>query len=182
MQTSSSEINDSVSVSIEQWAEVAPGLDVSPMQVFGRIHQIFIKYQAELARVFSAHGINAASFGALAVLYRAGEPYRMTVTRISKETLVSSGGITLRLDRLEEAELIVRDRDREDRRLVYAQLTEKGLQVVRAAAVDHFTNEARLLAGMSDGDREQLARLLAILLRQMDQAGPAPVDSSSASR
>lgn len=179
MQGSADDEGDSVARSVTQWQEVAPELDTSAMEVFGRIHLIFLRYQAQLARVFGRHGINPAAFGALAALYRAGEPYRLMVTKLGQETLISSGGISLRLDRLEDAGLIVRERDREDRRVVFAELTARGLEVVKSAAVDHFSNESRMLAGLSERERATLAALLSKLAASLEDY---PADDEPAER
>lgn len=165
---------DPVSRSIGQWAEVAPTLDVSATDVFARVHRVHLTHQAQLSRVFTRHGINAASFSALSALFRAGRPYRLTVSALAEETLISSGGMTMRLDRLEEATLITRRRDVEDRRVVYAQLTRKGLSVVKATARDHFAEESQLLGSLGDNDRRQLARLLRRLDLSMEQSVNPP--------
>ncbi|MCX5045093.1 MarR family transcriptional regulator [Aldersonia sp. NBC_00410] len=113
-----------------------------------------------MAAAFEEHGINMASFDVSAALRRSGPPFRKTSGQPAESSLVTTGGITLRVDRLEKAGLVVRVRDPEDRRVVYACLTEEGLRVIDATAAAHFGNESRMLAGHSADKRKQLARLL----------------------
>lgn len=154
---------DPVDHSIEQWATEWPGLDVSPMQVLGRVHRVFNRYHAQIAKVFDDQGLNPAAFAVLAALYRSGPPYRLKVSELADQTLVSTGGMTQRLDRLEAAGLIRRERDDADRRAVFAQLTGEGRQRARAAAIAHFEHESRMLALLDTAQREQLAQALRLL-------------------
>jgi DNA-binding MarR family transcriptional regulator len=154
---------DPVDASIEQWAAEWPELDTSAMDVFGRVHRIFLTYQVQIGRVFEQHGINAASFGVLAALFRAGSPYRLKVSDLAIQTLVTTGGMTQRLDRLEELGLIVRERDDTDRRAVFARLTPAGLDCARAAARAHFANERRLLHLVEPAQRAKLVESLRLL-------------------
>ncbi len=145
---------------VAQWRRERPDLDPSPIALFGRVHRIYLRYQAVIAKGFAAYGLNSASFDVLAALRRAGAPHRRTSTELANESLLSSAGVTFRLDRLEEAGLIERQRDTEDRRVVYSQLTAKGLDVIDRAMAIHLTNEHRLLTGLTEAERTQLARLL----------------------
>lgn len=169
-------VPDQVDESLEQWATHLPEIDVSAMNVFGRVHRVFLMYQAQISTVFETYGINAASFGVLAALLRSGAPFRLTVSSLANATLVSSGGMTMRLDRLEKARLVTRERDVEDRRVVYAQLTPEGEESARKVALAHFANEARLLELLDHGDRNQLAKLLRELehsMRTVASRGPS---------
>jgi DNA-binding MarR family transcriptional regulator len=148
---------------VAQWRRERPDLDASPIALFGRVHRVYLRYQAVIAKGFAAYGLNASSFDVLAALRRTGAPHRKSSTELANESLLSSAGVTFRLDRLEEAGLIERQRDTEDRRVVYSQLTAKGLDVIDRAMASHLANEHRLLAGLSEAERTQLARLLAKL-------------------
>ena len=163
--------HDQVRRSIEQWSIHRPDLDVSALEVFGRVHRIYLRYRSELQAGFAEHGINAASFGVLAALYRIGPPYRLTVSGLANETLVSSGGMTMRLDRLEQSGLIARERERADRRVVYAQLTEAGEECASAAAESHFKNELRMMGGLDAAERVTLGNLLCKLEESMGSLG-----------
>lgn len=169
---------DAVDDIIDQWAHQWPDLDVSAIHIFGRMHRSYLRYQASLAAVFEKHGINIASFDVLAALRRSGPPYQMTSGQLAEMSLVTTGGVTLRVDRLEQAGLVERERDSTDRRVVYARLTEKGKEVFDAAAEEHFENENHMLAGLSPQDRKALADLFRKLERSI-VASETDSDSSA---
>ena len=166
-ETAPVETLDPVDHSVEQWRAEWPELDVSAMEVFGRVHRVFLHYRAHIAKVFEAHGLNAPAFGVLAALYRSGAPYRLPVGVLADQTLVSTGGMTQRLDRLEVAGLIRRERTDQDRRIVNAVLTAAGLECARAAARVHFEHESRMLHLLSPKERAELATALRLLERSV---------------
>ncbi|EGD54909.1 MarR family winged helix-turn-helix transcriptional regulator [Gordonia neofelifaecis] len=154
------EERDAVDEIVEQWGVERPDMDVSALQVFGRLHRSYLLYQTSLGGLFAEYGLNMASFDVLASLRRAGPPYRMTSGELAKTMLVTTGGVTLRVDRLEKTGLVERKRDPDDRRIVYVCLTTTGLRVIDQAANAHFSNELRLLESLSDEDRNSLSQLL----------------------
>jgi len=164
---------DPVDVIASQWRRERPDIDVSALAVFGRLHRTYLRYAALIGEVFDSHEINMASFDVLAALRRSGPPFRRTAGDLASTGLVTTGGLTLRLDRLEAAGLITRERDTADRRVVYAQLTEAGLALIDQVAVEHFDNEMRMLAGLSDTERRQLAALLGRLDHALQRAAQA---------
>lgn len=151
---------DDVDRIVEQWRHERPDLDPSPIALFGRVHRVYLRYNVLVSRVFESFDLNAASFDVLAALRRSGAPYRKTASELATGSLLSSAGVTFRLDRLEHAGLIERQRDADDRRVVHSQLTAKGLDVIEAAIATHLDNEQRLLEGLTERERTQLARLL----------------------
>ncbi|GAA4089163.1 MULTISPECIES: MarR family winged helix-turn-helix transcriptional regulator [Actinomadura] len=161
---------DTVDLIIEQWRRERPDVDVSGLAVFGRLHRGFLRYHALIDEVFDRYGLNMAAFDVLTALRRSGPPYRKTAGELAAISLLSTGGITLRLDRLEKAGLVVRERDPDDRRVVHARLTDEGLAVIDRAVADHFANERRMLAGLSETEQRQLARLLSRLERSLEVA------------
>jgi DNA-binding MarR family transcriptional regulator len=163
----SGEGKDAVDEIVAQWSRQAPDLDVSALNVFGRLHRSYLRYQTTISAVFEQYGINMASFDVLAALRRSGPPYRMTSGQLSQSALVTAGGVTLRVDRLEQAGLVVRERDDDDRRVVYACLTDEGLQLINETAAEHFANEKDMLHGMSAQEQAQLAALLQKLERSI---------------
>lgn len=170
MATSRPAQQDPVDIIVSQWEHEIPDLDVSALAVFGRLHRGYVRYAAALGEVFGRYGINMASFDVLAALRRSGPPYRRTAGDLAGIGLITTGGLTLRLDRLEQAGLITRERDTADRRVVYAQLTAAGLELTGQVAREHFANELRMLAGLSKSERTQLADLLAKLERSLIDA------------
>ena len=117
----------------------------------------------------------------LAALRRAGPPYRMNPTALYESVLLSSGGMTKRLDRLEATGLVVRLPDPTDRRGRLVALTDRGRELVDAAVVDHLANEERLLAGLSASERDALSDLLRKLLglRTFSHARPCRTDGGN---
>lgn len=154
---------DPVDAIVEQWRHERPDLDPSPIALFGRVHRVYLRYQAVITRVFGEYDLNPASFDVLAALRRAGSPYRKSASELAKGSLLSSAGVTFRIDRLEESGLIERQRDTTDRRVVYSQLTDKGLAAIEQAIAAHLEHEHRMLAGLSAQECRELARLLAKL-------------------
>ncbi|KXP14015.1 MarR family winged helix-turn-helix transcriptional regulator [Tsukamurella pseudospumae] len=169
--------SDAVDQATEQWHETWPDLDVSPLQVFGRLHRSYVRYAASLTDLFARHDINIASFDVLTALRRSGAPYRMTSRDLAESSLVSTGGVTLRVDRLEAAGLVTRERDVDDRRVVYVRLTDAGLDKIHTVAREHFANEADMLAGLEADERSELGSLLSRLETSIVTAkapGPDP--------
>jgi DNA-binding MarR family transcriptional regulator len=154
---------DAVDVIVGQWRHERPELDPSPIALFGRVHRIYLRYQAVLSKTFETYGLNSASFDVLAALRRSGEPYSKTGTQLADGSLLSSAGVTFRLDRLEQAGLIERRRDHDDRRLVHSALTPKGLEVIDRTIEAHLDAEHALLHGLTAKERIQLAKLLSKL-------------------
>jgi DNA-binding MarR family transcriptional regulator len=159
-----SDIEDAVDQILDQWARERPDLDCSPMGVIGRITQLQREVYLAQRATFARHGLDAPSFDVLAALRRSGEPYQLTPTALMRTALVTSGAITQRLDRLEEKGLITRERSLDDGRAVVVTLTEAGKAALDAALPDHLETERRLLDGLPEADRKQLAALLRRLL------------------
>jgi DNA-binding MarR family transcriptional regulator len=166
---------DHVQHVLEQWRREAPELDRSPMGVVGRISRLAQLLQAELEPVFAAHGVNGGEFDVLASLRRAGRPYRLTPTELSRALMVTSGGMTKRLTSLEARGLIRRDPDPNDGRSTSVSLTREGKRLVDTILPEHVANEQRLLDELSGKERAELARLLESLALSLgDAAEPRP--------
>ncbi|MEU3712535.1 MarR family winged helix-turn-helix transcriptional regulator [Streptomyces catenulae] len=169
----SAERSDAVAGIVEDWRRERPELDTSPLEVLARLHRTFLRYSARLTASVESHGLSVAGFDVLTALRRAGRPYRRTAGQLADSGLISSAGVTLRIDRLEKDGLIVRERDAEDRRVVRSRLTEEGLARIDTLFAEHLENERRMLAGLSPAECRQLARLLSKLERSITEAdGP----------
>lgn len=155
--------DDEVDRILAQWRLERPDLDPSPIGVFGRLARIAISRQAVLSRFLSTYELSPAGFDVLANLRRSGAPHRKTPSGLATSSLLSSGGITFRLDRLENAGLIRRVPSPNDRRVMYAELTAAGLARIDEVVKAHLEHESELLADFSSSEREILARLLARL-------------------
>lgn len=161
---------DAVDFMLEEWRRECPELDASAMAVFGRLHRAYYRYQDQLTRVFDSFDLTISSFAILAALRRAGSPYRRTAGELAEANLVTTGGITQRVDKLEAVGLVRRERDPQDRRVVYVELTDKGLDVVDRVSVAHFANERRMLGGLTSTEQDRIADLLSRLESSLDLA------------
>lgn len=165
-----SEATDAVDRITAQWRTERPDLDSSPMEVIGRITRASVLIQRELERVFALHGLAGGDFDVLATLRRSGTP--VTPGELSRSTMVTTGGMTKRLDRLESLGLIRRQPDPNDRRGRLIALTDVGRALCDRAVEAHLENEERLLAELPVAKREQLAALLRELLIALDERAP----------
>ena len=156
---------DRAAKAVEQWARERPDLDVTPMLVLGRLNEASSLIARErLAPLFARFGLQAGEFDVLATLRRSGQPYALTPTALYEATMVTSGAMTNRLDRLEKAGLILRGPHPNDRRGIVVQLTEQGLALIDEALTAHVANEHEILAGLTQAERETLALLLGKLI------------------
>lgn len=151
---------DHVEQVLEQWRRELPELDRSPFAVVGRISRLAQLLQAEIESLFRAHGVSGGEFDVLAALRRAGPPYRLTPTELSTALIVTSGGMTKRLNALEARGLVRRRPDPHDRRSTTVSLTGDAKRLVEAILPEHSANERRLLHALSAKERTELARLL----------------------
>lgn len=179
MASATTQFDDGVAGIMRAWAESRPELDVTPLEVFGRLHRSYLLYRAEIGAGFDSYGVNEAGFDVLACLRRAEPDYRRTAGELAKQTLVTTGGLTLRVNRLEDAGWVTRERDAVDARVVYVTLTEAGKQLIDEVADAHFANLGRMLGGVSPTEREQLAELLYRLEGSLRRAGDGVVDGDA---
>jgi DNA-binding MarR family transcriptional regulator len=168
---------DEIDRIVSQWNQERPDVDVSPTHVLQRITRLSLLQEVSFAGVFARHGLTWGEYLVLAALRRNGPPYQMNPTTLYGSVILSSGGMTKRLDRLERAGLVERLPDPTDRRGRLVGLTDRGHEVVDAAMLDHLENEQRLLGALAGSEREQLAGLLRKLLlsppfRELDPAAP----------
>lgn len=149
---------------LEAWARERPDLDVAPLAVLSRVTRLARHLDRERRAAFAQHGLEAYEFDVLTALRRAGEPYELTPGQLLHETLVGSGTMTNRLDRMEARGLVGRRRDPQDGRGVRVRLTAEGRDRTDAAVADLIDRERTLLAALPDRDRDRLAELLRTVL------------------
>lgn len=159
---------DEVDLIVEAWQRERPDLDVSPLQVLSRISRLARHLDTARKQAFADHGLEAWEFDVLAALRRAGSPYSMAAGHLASATLVTSGTMTNRIDRLEERGLVSREPDPEDRRAVRVALTAQGRTRVDGAITDLVDAEARVLAALPASRQRELAGLLRPLLTSFD--------------
>lgn len=165
--------SDHVDRVLAQWAIERPDLDVSPVGVIGRMHRIGDRLRAELIALYECYGLGEGEFDVLATLRRSGAPFELTPSALAAQTMVTSGAVSKRLDRLEAAELVYRRASERDGRGRVVGLTQLGRATIDEAFAAHMRNEDRLLAGLDDAQRAQLAALLKEWALSLD-GGDAP--------
>ncbi|MFF3919060.1 MarR family winged helix-turn-helix transcriptional regulator [Streptomyces sp. NPDC001852] len=155
---------DSVDAIIDQWAAVRPDLDSRAMEVFGRIYRLSRTMGDRMEKAYQPYGISRGEFDVLATLRRAGEPHTLSPRQLSATLMLTTGGMTGRLDKLEKAGLLRRSPDPHDRRGLQVTLTEKGLDVIDRAVGAGLTVQTEALSRLDDEQVGQLADLLRELL------------------
>lgn len=150
---------DAVDRITSQWKAVRPDIDASPIGVIGRVSRLSRLVDRRLAENFARHGIENWMYDVLATLRRSGEPYELTAGDLVRQTMVTTGAVTNRIDRLEQRGLVERARTG-DRRKVLVRLTERGVALVDDVVVDHVAAERAILAALSPRQQHDLARLL----------------------
>ena len=151
---------DHAALVVQQWRAERPDLDTSPVLVIGRIPRIAAALTPELVAVYARHGLGEGDFDVLATLRRQGAPYSLTPGELGERTMVTSGAVSKRVDRLEARGLVRRRPSPSDGRSRTVALTPVGRRLIDAAMEDHVANEARLLAGLDPADRSALGDLL----------------------
>ena len=149
---------------VEAWGRERGDLDLAPDEVFSRISRLARHLDLARRDAFTAHAIESWEFDVLAALRRAGAPYELSPGRLLRETLVTSGTMTNRVDRLTARGLVERLPDPRDRRGVLVRLTAEGKASVDGAFEALLAAEADILADLNDKQRTQLAGLLRSLL------------------
>jgi DNA-binding MarR family transcriptional regulator len=165
-------VEDEVDRLVAAWAAERPDLDIEPLHVLSRVSRLARHLDRARRAVFAAHDMESWEFDVLTALRRAGPPYELSPGRLLRATLVTSGTMTNRIDRLEGAGLVMRHPDPQDKRGVLVRLTDAGRTRVDTAFDDLITRERHLLASLTPGDRHTLAELLRSLLIPFD-ADPA---------
>ncbi|MGW1737818.1 MarR family winged helix-turn-helix transcriptional regulator [Nocardia sp. NPDC001965] len=163
---------DGVDVIVANWAVARPELDVSALRVFGRLHRGFLVYKTTIAATFERHDLTDSGFDVLACLRRAVPDHRLTAGQLAEQTLVTTGGLSLRVKRLEEAGLVTRTRDAADARIVYVEMTARGRGLVDVIADEHFAVLRSMLAGLDETEVAALEVLLGRLETSARAARP----------
>jgi DNA-binding MarR family transcriptional regulator len=165
-------LRDEVDELAAGWQTERPDLDVEPLQVLSRVSRLAKHLDRARTAAFASHGLQVWEFDVLSALRRQGPPYQMSPGALLHATLVTSGTMTNRIDRLAEAGLVSRHPDPQDKRGVLVTLTARGRAAVDAALEDLLRSERELLTGLNSGQRRELAALLRILLAPFDATQP----------
>ncbi|HEY5848566.1 MAG TPA: MarR family transcriptional regulator [Microlunatus sp.] len=175
-------VRDEVDRLVQAWRRERPELDVAPMEVLSRVTRLARHLERARSAAFAAHGLEIWEFDVLAALRRAGRSARMSPGQLIKETMVTSGTMTNRVDRLAARGLVLREGHPDDRRVVLVRLTDTGREAVDAALADLMEAERRILAGLPEERYALLAAALRQLLIPYDDAAAASVSRAGGSR
>jgi DNA-binding MarR family transcriptional regulator len=163
--------DDVVEQILRQWERERPDLDASPIAVFGRLTRVYQLKQARLRTLLARFDLTPATFDVLANLRRSGAGAPRTAGEIAQSSLLSTGGTTFRLDRLEDRDLIRRNPSEQDRRVTHVELTADGRALIDEVMTAHLTQEAELLTGLDPAEVAQLGDLLSRLETSVSSAG-----------
>lgn len=155
----------SVDEILTQWAQERPDLDVSPMNVIGRLARAGAIVDSALALDYAQWSLDPGSFDLLFTLARSGPPYALSPTGLTDSSMVSSAAVAQRLNRLVAAGLVVRAQDPNDGRGTVVTLTPAGKELASRALPSHLHAEERLLSRLDEAERAQLASLLQRIIR-----------------
>ncbi|MBL3595072.1 MarR family transcriptional regulator [Rhodovulum sulfidophilum] len=148
-----------------QWAREKPHLDIGPMVLLGRLGEAALVISRDrLNPVFAEFDLQPGEFDVLATLRRSGAPYAMTPTHLYEAAMISSGSMTNRLNRLEQAGWVKRQPNPEDRRGTLVALTPGGLALIDKAVESHVANMRTIVSGLTEQEQDQLSQLLEKLL------------------
>lgn len=161
---------DEVDRLVEAWQRERPDLDIDPMQVLSRVTRLARHLDLARREAFAAHQLETWEFDVLSALRRAGSPYQLSPGRLIKETMVTSGTMTNRVDRLAGKGLVERLPDPADRRGVIVRLTDAGRERVDAALEGLLAHERLLLGDLDSAEQTRLAALLRTVVAPFDRA------------
>lgn len=159
---------DEVDRLVAAWRRERPDLDVQPLEVLSRITRLARHLDRARRTAFAEHGLEPWEFDVLSALRRAGTPYQLSPGQLLTQTLVTSGTMTNRIDRLAAKGLVVRGPDPNDRRGVLVRLTDTGRELADSALTGLLKNERELLAALSEPRLAELAGLLRELTVQFE--------------
>lgn len=163
-------MEDEVDRIVAAWRRERPDLDPEPLHVFSRISRLARHLELARRAAFASRGLEPWAFDVLSALRRAGAPYELTPGVLMSQTLVSSGTMTNRIDRLVAAGLVERHGDPKDRRVVVVRLTAPGAEAVDAAMSDLLDRESTLLADLDGDTRAALTDALRTLMEPFDRS------------
>ncbi|MFG2983585.1 MarR family winged helix-turn-helix transcriptional regulator [Streptomyces sp. NPDC048258] len=156
-----------------EWARERPDVDVSPQGVIGRLHRLGLLLTERLCLVYGRYGLGEGDFDVLAALRRAGAPFERAPGELAVHTMVTTGAMTKRIDRLERAGLVTRRRSAADGRGRVVALTPAGRDLIDQAFTEHMRNERSLLDGLTPEEAAQLEALLTTWLARVEPPPPA---------
>ncbi|HXS72051.1 MAG TPA: MarR family transcriptional regulator [Patescibacteria group bacterium] len=162
--------DDQIDEVLGSWRSTRPSIDTGPLEVTGRLSRIGPLLGRRQEAVFSRFGVNRGEVGALSALRVSGPPHRLSPTRLGRGLMLSSAGVTSRIDRLERRGLVRRLPDPDDRRGVIVELTDEGARLVDEAVAAVAESDRQLLGRL---DADEIAQLQALLKKLLASLEPA---------
>ncbi len=157
---------DAVDRIVEGWVRQVPDFDAGPLQVFGRLNRVARLLDNNLRNFFQSHGLGIADYDLMAALFRMGPPYMAKPSSIARTSLLTSAGVTLRVDRMVKMGMVKRVDDLDDRRSVYVQLTDEGADLVSRVALLNRERQRRMLDTLSPEE----SRVLESAFRKLEHS------------
>ncbi|MEY2241936.1 MarR family winged helix-turn-helix transcriptional regulator [Streptomyces sp. BF23-18] len=151
-----------------EWRRERPDVDTTPQGVIGRLHRLADRLSEELCLVYDRYGLSEGEFDVLCALRRSGEPYERAPGELAAHTMVTTGAMTKRIDRLERAGLVTRRRSVDDQRGRIVALTGPGRELIDRAFTDHMRNERHLLDLLPPAEATSLETLLTTWLSRVE--------------
>lgn len=164
---------DVIDAVLADWLRARPETNAASLQIVGRILWLGRHYEEAVGRLLSGHDLSYSDYDVLATLRRAGAPFELTPTELSRRVLLSSGGLTACLRRLEAADLICRRSVPEDRRRLLARLTPQGFDLVESFIDERFALADLALDGLDADDRNQAEAVLRRLVNTLEGSAPS---------
>ena len=152
----------------QEWERERPDVDVRPQGVIGRLHRVGMHLTESIAEVYARHGLGEGEFDVLAALRRAGHPFERVPGELAAHTMVTTGAVTKRVDRLERAGLVARRVSEGDGRSRVVGLTDEGRRLIDEVFTEHMLNERDLLDGLTRDQIDQLESLLTTWLARFE--------------
>lgn len=171
---------DAIDVIVGEWQRERPDLDPSAKEITGRIIRLASIFERTYAQAFTMFQLNEGDYSVLAPLRRAGDPYELTPTELAKHRMITSGGMTAALDRLERQGLVTRSPNPADRRGSLVRLTPHGKETIDIAMTNHTEIEHRLVSHLTQPEQVKLHALLRKLLFAVEPPSPGPVATPGA--
>ncbi|MBI3434931.1 MAG: MarR family transcriptional regulator [Proteobacteria bacterium] len=168
--TNGSRSRDSIQEFINAWRRERPDLDAWPLGILGRVQRLAAALVRRSEKKLAPMGLTWEAFSLIVTLRRTGPPFQLRPTDIYKQSLLSSGAVTNRIDRVEKMGLVKRVPDPEDRRSLMVRLTPAGRKLADQAIAAQFETLIAGLSGLAKKEREELARLLAKALISLEKS------------
>jgi DNA-binding MarR family transcriptional regulator len=162
------DVEDAIDRIEAAWRRERPDVDVSSVGIVSRIWRISRHLEQARKERLAEHGTDRVTLDVLAMLRRSGPPFRMTAGELTHHSLISSGGVSQRLEKLERAGLVTRHIHGDDRRRIDVELTAAGVELIDSILADLMTHEAALLDGLDPSEQEDLRRILKRLLARFE--------------